>query len=187
MLRSPSDATALLLYPTKALAQDQLRSLAALEVPGLVPAAYDGDTDADTRAWVRRHANVVLTNPDMLHTGILPHHTRWADLFANLKYVVLDEVHTYRGVFGSHMANVLRRLRRICAFYGSRPQFVCASATIANPQALAEKLIEAPVTLVPPDADGSPRATRDRCRRCWRTGGVRCSPGSAAQRPRPAG
>ena len=115
---------------------------------GLAPATYDGDTPQRDRAATRKRARLVLTNPDMLHTGILPHHLQWAELFSNLRYVVIDELHAYRGVFGSHFANVLRRLRRICQFHGSDPQFLCASATIANPTALAERLIEAPVTLI---------------------------------------
>ncbi|MDQ1516554.1 MAG: box helicase protein, partial [Actinomycetota bacterium] len=110
-------STALLVFPTKALAQDQLRSLATLDVPGLVPVTYDGDTPTNERTWARRHANVVLTNPDMLHVGILPHHGRWATFFMRLRYVVLDELHTLRGIFGSHVAHLLRRLRRLCAHY----------------------------------------------------------------------
>ena len=156
-------ARALYLFPTKALAQDQANELGqfvtALGEP-IAVRTYDGDTPQAQRGAIRKAGGVVISNPDMLHTGILPHHTRWADLFGNLKYVVLDEVHTYRGVFGSHTANVLRRLRRICAFYGSAPQFVCTSATIANPRDLVEKLIEAPASLVPADADGSPRAEK---------------------------
>jgi len=150
LLHEP-DARALYLFPTKALAHDQLAELsawqAALPVP-FHPASYDGDTPAAARAQIRRQSRVILSNPDMLHTGILPYHTGWEAFFANLRYVVLDELHTYRGVFGSHVANVLRRLQRICAFYGGRPQFICASATIANPQELAERLIEQPVRLV---------------------------------------
>ncbi len=170
-LLAEPQARALYLFPTKALAQDQAAELGqvmaalaaglpAAQAAGLVARTYDGDTPQAQRAAIRKGGGVVISNPDMLHTGILPHHTRWADLFANLRYVVLDEVHTYRGVFGSHMANVLRRLRRICAFYGASPQFVCASATIANPQELAEKLIEAPASLVPAEADGAPRAEK---------------------------
>jgi len=162
LLTTP-EARALYLFPTKALAQDQANELAQFaSVPRSGPSSfvhvYDGDTPQSQRSTIRKSAGVLISNPDMLHTGILPHHTRWADWFANLKYIVLDELHVYRGVFGSHMANVLRRLRRICAFYGSSPQFICASATIANPQELAEKLIEAPVTLV--NEDGSPRAEK---------------------------
>ena len=161
-------ARALYLFPTKALAHDQLAELAELQlsivncqlsnVNSLRPAAYDGDTPQRERGRVRREARIVLTNPDMLHTGILPHHPQWAELLAGLRYVVLDELHTYRGVFGSHVANVLRRLRRICRFYGSDPRFLCTSATLANPQELAQRLVENPVTLI--DDDGSPQGQR---------------------------
>ena len=116
---------------------------------------YDGDTPQDARKAIRERANVVLTNPDMLHTGILPHHTSWAKLFENLRYIVIDELHYYRGVYGSHLANVLRRLKRICEFYGSTPQFICCSATIANPRELAEALTGEPFELV--DRNGAPR------------------------------
>ena len=141
---------ALYLFPTKALAQDQLAELEQLAhaLPALRIHTYDGDTPQDARRAVRARANVVLTNPDMLHSGILPHHTKWIGLFQNLRYVIIDELHTYRGVFGSHLANVLRRLQRICQHYGAAPQFVCTSATIANPQELAERLIGSPVGLV---------------------------------------
>jgi DEAD/DEAH box helicase domain-containing protein len=159
---------ALYLFPTKALGQDQAHELGrwAQALRGALPAEvidlgvrlYDGDTPQAERARVRGEVRLLLSNPDMLHTGILPHHTRWADYLSNLRYVILDELHTYSGVFGSHMANVLRRLRRICAFYGAQPQFLCASATIANPRELAETLLEAPVTLI--EEDGSPRAAR---------------------------
>jgi DEAD/DEAH box helicase domain-containing protein len=136
------DARALYLFPTKALAQDQLAELQALAraLPEMRMFTYDGDTPQDARRAVRARANLVLTNPDMLHSGILPHHTKWAVLFQNLRYVVIDELHAYRGVFGSHLANVLRRLERICAHYGAAPQFVMASATIANPGELASRL-----------------------------------------------
>jgi DEAD/DEAH box helicase domain-containing protein len=136
------DARVLYLFPTKALAQDQLAELQeiAKALPDLRMFTYDGDTPQDARRAVRARANLVLTNPDMLHTGILPHHTKWAALFQNLRYVVIDELHAYRGVFGSHLANVLRRLRRICRHYGSAPQYVMASATIGNPRELAERL-----------------------------------------------
>src|ERR687898_114471 len=137
-------ARALYLYPTKALAQDQARSLAALGVKRARPAIYDGDTPREQRAQIRRRANVILTNPDMLHLGILPNHRAWADVFANLAVVVVDEAHVYRGVFGSHVANVLRRLRRIAAAYGTEPRFLLASATIANPGELAERLTGRP-------------------------------------------
>jgi DEAD/DEAH box helicase domain-containing protein len=141
------DARILYLFPTKALAQDQLAELEALarELPEMRMFTYDGDTPQDARRAVRGRANLVLTNPDMLHSGILPHHTKWATLFQNLRYVVIDELHAYRGVFGSHLANVLRRLRRICRHYGSSPQFIMASATIANPGELASRLIGEPV------------------------------------------
>jgi DEAD/DEAH box helicase domain-containing protein len=140
-------ARALYLFPTKALAQDQLAELEDLAraLPELRIHTYDGDTPQDARRAVRARANLVLTNPDMLHSGILPHHTKWIALFQNLRYVIIDELHTYRGVFGSHLANVLRRLERVCRHYGSAPQFICASATIANPQELAERLVGQPV------------------------------------------
>ncbi|MBN1286993.1 MAG: DEAD/DEAH box helicase [Anaerolineae bacterium] len=158
--RDPT-ARALYLFPTKALAQDQAAALDAL-VNALDREVgvhtFDGDTPSRCRAAVRRAAGIILSNPDMLHQGILPQHLKWETFFSNLRYVVIDEMHIYRGVFGSHMANVLRRLRRICAFYGSDPRFICTSATIANPQELAEKLIEAPVTLI--DDDGSPQGER---------------------------
>ena len=142
LLQQP-DARVLYLFPTKALAQDQLSELEALAraLPELRMFTYDGDTPQDARRAVRARANLVLTNPDMLHSGILPHHTKWLNLFQNLRYIVVDELHAYRGVFGSHLANVLRRLKRICAHYGSSPQFIMASATIANPRELAERLI----------------------------------------------
>jgi DEAD/DEAH box helicase domain-containing protein len=145
VLENP-DARALYLFPTKALAQDQLAELHDLGQRldnrfGVF--TYDGDTPADARAAIRERGHIVLTNPDMLHAGILPHHTRWTRLFENLRYIVLDELHTYRGVFGSHLANVLRRLRRVAQFYGASPQFIACSATIANPRELAEGLTEA--------------------------------------------
>jgi len=152
---------ALYLFPTKALAQDQLAELKALLTAlgdGLAAHTYDGDTPAGARPKIRRGARIVISNPDMLHLGILPHHTAWAEFFANLRYVVIDELHTYRGVFGSHVANVLRRLRRVATFYGSRPQFICCSATIANPSQLAADLIEGPVRLI--DEDGSPKGEK---------------------------
>jgi DEAD/DEAH box helicase domain-containing protein len=149
---------ALYLYPTKALAQDQFRTLSTLGAPGVRPAIYDGDTPVDRRAQVRRWANVILTNPDMLHVGILPSHDRWRDVLANLRYVVVDEAHVYRGVFGSHVANVLRRLRRLARIYGGEPQFLLASATIANPGELGNALIADPVVVV--GRDGAPRAER---------------------------
>jgi len=153
-------ARALYLYPTKALAQDQARALSTFGLMKRVrPAIYDGDTPREARAEIRRSANVVLTNPDMLHVGILPNHGAWADLFANLAVVVIDEAHVYRGVFGSHVANVLRRLRRIAAAYGTEPRFLLTSATIANPVELAERLTGLDdVNLI--DADGSPAPSR---------------------------
>jgi DEAD/DEAH box helicase domain-containing protein len=160
MLDGPQ-ARALYLFPTKALAQDQLaawQDLGAELVPATTAAVYDGDTPSGKRPTIRRTARVLLTNPDMLHLGILPHHTRWRDFLAGLKYVVLDELHSYRGIFGSHVANVLRRLERICAFYGSHPTFICCSATIANPQQLASQLIGRAAKLV--DDDASPRGER---------------------------
>jgi DEAD/DEAH box helicase domain-containing protein len=153
-------ARALYLYPTKALAQDQARALASFGLAGRVrPAIYDGDTPREERAEIRRRANVVLTNPDMLHVGILPNHPAWADFFANLATVVVDEAHVYRGVFGSHVGNVLRRLRRIAAAYGTEPRLMLASATIANPVELAERLTGLEdFALI--DEDGAPRAAR---------------------------
>jgi DEAD/DEAH box helicase domain-containing protein len=155
-----SKARALYLYPTKALAQDQARALASFGLTKRVrPAIYDGDTPREARADIRRRANVVLTNPDMLHVGILPNHPAWAELFANLAVVVVDEAHVYRGVFGSHVANVLRRLRRIAAAYGTTPRFLLTSATIANPVELAERLTGLEdFNLV--DVDGSPAPGR---------------------------
>ena len=123
-------------------------------------ATYDGDTPSAQRAKARDAARIILSNPDMLHTGILPQHPRWAAFFANLRVIVIDEMHVYRGVFGSHVANVLRRLRRIARFYGSDPQFVLASATIANPAELAERLVESPVTLISPERDGAPQSKK---------------------------
>ncbi|MBN2388859.1 MAG: DEAD/DEAH box helicase [Anaerolineales bacterium] len=153
-------ARALYLFPTKALTQDQLSSLKSFHssFTGIPSAIYDGDTPARDRKSIRERARVILTNPDMFHTGILPHHTNWADFLRGLKYVVIDEQHTYRGVFGSHVANVLRRLKRVAAFYGTQLQFILTSATIGNPAELAGRLIEAPVTLV--DQDGSGRGER---------------------------
>jgi DEAD/DEAH box helicase domain-containing protein len=160
ILQDPS-TRALYLFPTKALAQDQLAELHALsEVVTRGTDAeigvftYDGDTPADARRAIRGKAHVVLSNPDMLHSGILPHHPRWAKLFENLRFVVIDELHAYRGVFGSHLGNILRRLHRICRHYGSDPVFICSSATIANPKALAEGLTERPFELV--EKSGAP-------------------------------
>ena len=151
------DTRAMYLFPTKALAQDQLAELHDLATRlddrfGVF--TYDGDTPGDARKAIRERGHAILTNPDMLHTGILPHHTRWTRLFENLRYIVIDELHTYRGVFGSHLANVLRRLRRIAEFYGSKPQFICCSATIANPGELAAQLIEQDVSVI--DENGAP-------------------------------
>jgi DEAD/DEAH box helicase domain-containing protein len=150
---------ALYLYPTKALAQDQARSLAELRLKGLRPAIYDGDTAGERRWQIRKWANVVLTNPDMLHVGVLPHHDRWGDVLANLRFVVVDEAHVYRGVFGSHVANVLRRLRRLARVYDSEPRFLLASATIANAGELALELTGETATVV--DRDTSARAERE--------------------------
>jgi DEAD/DEAH box helicase domain-containing protein len=149
---------ALYLYPTKALAQDQARALGELRLPRLRAAIYDGDTEPERRRDIRRSANLVLTNPDMLHVGVLPHHDRWADVLANLRFVVVDEAHVYRGVFGSHVGNVLRRLRRAAAIYGAEPQFLFASATIANPGELAHSLLGVGATVIA--EDGAPRAAR---------------------------
>jgi DEAD/DEAH box helicase domain-containing protein len=150
--------TTLLVFPTKALAQDQLRSFREWLVPDVVAATYDGDTPADERKWIRTHANVVLTNPEMLHVGILPGHDRWATYLLRLRYVVVDELHTLRGVFGSHVAHVLRRLRRLCEHYGASPTFCFTSATIGNPAELASRLCGLPVEAI--DVDGSPQAER---------------------------
>ncbi|HEX6324299.1 MAG TPA: DEAD/DEAH box helicase [Vicinamibacterales bacterium] len=163
-------ARALYLFPTKALAQDQLAELYAIanaigataegedKGPEIGVFTYDGDTPADARRAIRGKAHVVLTNPDMVHSGILPHHPRWAKLFENLRFVVIDELHAYRGVFGSHLANILRRLQRICRHYGSDPVFICSSATIANPRELAEKLVGKPFELV--EKSGAPRGEK---------------------------
>ncbi len=158
--RDPS-ARSLLLFPTKALAQDQLTELHALVEAASLPLrahTYDGDTAPSARRAVRTAGHVVITNPDMLHAGVLPNHTRWVRLFENLRYVVIDELHSYRGVFGSHVAQLLRRLRRICRFYGSDPVFLCSSATIANPGELAEALVGRPVEVVA--ESGAPRGER---------------------------
>ncbi len=160
ILRNP-DARALYLFPTKALSADQVSELYELiELAGLdiKTYTYDGDTPAAARKAVRQAGHIVVTNPDMLHSGILPHHTTWVKLFENLRYIVIDEIHTYRGVFGSNLANVLRRLLRLCEFYGSHPQFILCSATIANPRELAETLIGRPVTMV--DDNGAPQGAR---------------------------
>ncbi len=156
-----TDTRAIYLFPTKALAQDQLTELHDLNerlANRFGVFTYDGDTPSDARKAIREKGHLVLTNPDMLHTGILPHHARWARLFENLRYIVIDELHTYRGVFGSHLCNVLRRLRRIARFYGREPQFVCCSATIANPGDLASRLIERDVEVL--SANGAPAAEK---------------------------
>jgi len=164
VLQDPS-SRALYLFPTKALAQDQLAELQTMcETIAIASGdqigvfTYDGDTPQDARRTIRARAHIVLSNPDMVHSGILPHHPRWAKLFENLRYVVIDELHAYRGVFGSHLCNVLRRLRRICRHYGSNPVFLCSSATIANPRELAERLTEQPFELV--DRSGAPRGEK---------------------------
>jgi DEAD/DEAH box helicase domain-containing protein len=156
-----AESRALYLFPTKALAQDQLAELHDLNQRlenrfGVF--TYDGDTPNDARKAIREKGHIVLSNPDMLHTGILPHHTRWTRLFENLRYIVIDELHTYRGVFGSHLCNVLRRLRRIARFYGRDPQFICSSATIANPDELASSLLESDVEVL--NANGAPSAAK---------------------------
>ena len=159
VLSSDARARALYLYPTKALAQDQARALNALAVPRARPAIYDGDTPREQRLAIRRRANVVLTNPDMLHLAILPNHPAWGDFLSNLAVVVVDEAHVYRGVFGSHVANVLRRLRRVADAYGTAPRILLASATVANPGELAERLTGLDdITVI--DRDGAPAAKR---------------------------
>ncbi len=158
-----SSDTALAIFPTKALAQDQLRSMRSWLVPGLRAYVYDGDTSTDARAEARRRATVLFTNPDMLHVGILPSHQRWATFLMRLRYVVVDELHTLRGIFGSHVAHVLRRLRRLCAHYGSEPVFCFSSATIGNPRELASALCGGDVELIADD--GSPQAERTFL--CW--------------------
>ena len=164
ILKNPA-TRALYLFPTKALAQDQMAELHELagtigDVGGeqIGVHTYDGDTPQDARRTIRTRAHIVLSNPDMVHSGILPHHPRWAKLFENLRFVIIDELHAYRGVFGSHLTNVLRRLQRICRHYGSNPQFICSSATIANPAELAERLAEQPFALV--DRSGAPRGEK---------------------------
>ena len=160
ILKNP-DARALYLFPTKALSADQVSELyEMIEAMGvdIKTYTYDGDTPAAARRAVRQAGHIVVTNPDMLHSGILPHHTKWVKLFENLRYIVIDEIHTYRGVFGSNLANVLRRLMRLCEFYGSHPQYILCSATIANPGELAETLIGGPVTLI--DDNGAPMGER---------------------------
>src|SRR2546421_6581192 len=157
-LAHDSRARAIYLYPTKALAQDQARKLSALRAPFLRHAIYDGDTPREERRAIRGRSNLILSNPDMLNVGVLPHHRQWGDVLANLALIVVDEAHVYRGVFGSHVANVLRRLRRLARAYGTEPPVVLASATIANPEELAERLVGDDCRLV--DQDGAPRAER---------------------------
>ncbi|MBN2245131.1 MAG: DEAD/DEAH box helicase [Candidatus Aminicenantes bacterium] len=160
ILKNPS-TRALYLFPTKALAQDQRAELdETIELLGaeIRIFTYDGDTPQDARKAIRSRGHIILTNPDMLHTAILPHHTKWIKLFENLKYVVIDELHNYRGIFGSHLANILRRLKRIAVFYGSSPRFILSTATIGNPLDIAEKIIEEPVTLI--DENGAPRGEK---------------------------
>ena len=156
ILKNPS-ARALYLFPTKALSQDQLSELhetvEELDV-NIKTFTFDGDTPQTARRLIRSAGQIVVTNPDMLHAGILPHHTKWIKLFENLEYVVIDEVHQYRGVFGSHLANVIARLLRICAFYNSKPRFICCSATIANPDDLASRIVGRTVRLI--DNNGAP-------------------------------
>ena len=166
-----AETTALYLFPTKALTSDQLKKIHQLNAKlrfesvqdgfrsPITPAVYDGDTSIDERNQIRKRANIILTNPDMLHVGILPHHTIWERIFRNLKFIVVDEIHIYRGVFGSHLANVIRRLKRITQFYGSNPQFIMTSATIANAKEFSEKLIEDSVSLI--DKDGSAYGKRN--------------------------
>jgi DEAD/DEAH box helicase domain-containing protein len=150
--------TALVIGPTKALAHDQLRALTAQDFPGVVAATYDGDCTGDQRSWVRSHANVVFTNPEMVHAGLLPNHRRWSGFLMRLRFVVVDELHTMRGVFGTHVAHVLRRLRRVCELHGAHPTFIFSSATIGAPGRLASELCGLPVTEV--TGDGSPRGAR---------------------------
>jgi len=157
LAREPK-SRALYLYPTKALAQDQFRTLSSYRVPKLKPAIYDGDTPTEQRWQIRKWSNVILSNPDMVHVGLLPNHDRWGDILANLRYVVIDEAHVYRGVFGSHVANVLRRLIRLARIYGAEPQFLLASATVSNPGELAHSLLGENVTVIGDDA--APRAER---------------------------
>ncbi|HHY94247.1 MAG TPA: DEAD/DEAH box helicase, partial [Firmicutes bacterium] len=160
LLEDP-ETRALYLFPTKALAQDQLaelHELVRLLDRDIRTYTYDGDTPTTARQAIRASGHIVVTNPDMLHTGILPHHTKWLKLFSNLRYVVIDEMHNFRGVFGSHLANVIRRLKRVCRFYGSQPCFILCSATIANPSELAERLIEEPVVLI--EDNGAPRGEK---------------------------
>ena len=155
------ETRALYIFPTKALAQDQMHEIYSLITDlkaDIKTFTYDGDTPDDARQAIRKQGHVVVTNPDMLHAGILPHHTKWQKLFMNLKYIVIDELHIYRGIFGSHFANVIRRLVRICRFYGANPVFICCSATVANPREHAEKILEREVALL--DKSGAPTAAK---------------------------
>jgi len=187
LLRSQA-ATGLMVYPTKALSRDQLRILQKFrEVDSSIDfraGAYDGDTPEDLRRTLRDEGNLILTNPDMLHQGILPNHARWSRFFANLKYVVIDEIHTYRGIFGSNVANVIRRLKRIARHYGSKPVFVCSSATISNPDDLSEKIVGEPVVTI--RKDGAPRGPKKFAllnpRLIDRATGDRLGPNSEAKR-----
>ncbi|MBN2551626.1 MAG: DEAD/DEAH box helicase [Spirochaetales bacterium] len=154
-------AKAMYMFPTKALSQDQQSELNEILLGGEIPVrifTYDGDTPRSIRISVREEGRVVITNPDMLHTGVLPNHTKWIKFFQSLRFIVIDEIHTYRGVFGSHMTNLIRRLKRICSFYGAVPRFICCSATIGNPKGLAERILEEPVTLI--DDNGAPSGER---------------------------
>lgn len=164
-LLADPEARALYLFPTKALAQDQATSLGQFldglnSGPEIPVRTYDGDTPQSKRGGIRDEARILISNPDMLHMGILPYHPRWALFFQNLRWVIIDELHVYRGIFGSNVANLLRRLKRVCEFYGSKPKFILTSATIANPKELAEKLTEETVRMIPVDLDGSPRAEK---------------------------
>lgn len=152
--------TGLVLFPTKALAHDQLRALTDLGLPGVVAGAYDGDASPEERTWIRKSANVVLTNPEMLHAGLLPHHERWATFLGRLQYVVVDELHTFRGTFGGHVAQLLRRLRRLAAHHGAEPTFICCSATVGEPQRLASAITGVEVVPVLDEHDGAPRPAR---------------------------
>lgn len=161
IVKFPADTTALMLFPTKALAQDQHQSLLNLAPTNLRPhiVVYDGDTPSSQRTAIRKNARIMLSNPDMLHMAILPHHTLWAEYLKSLRFIVIDEIHAYRGVFGSHIANVLRRLKRVCAFYGSHPQFIFTSATISNPEEFAAQMLEDPVKVI--QEDGAPHGERN--------------------------
>ena len=184
LLASPT-SRAIYLAPTKALARDQLTAVRALTLTGIRAAAYDGDTPREEREWVRAHANYVLSNPDLLSASLLPQHARWGAFLRGLDYVVIDECHHYRGVFGSHVAQVLRRLRRVCARYGAHPVFVLASATVADPASTATRLTGLPVEVV--DEDASSRGPAHV--RPLRTSALRCCAASTGPGPqiRPVG